>query len=48
MQVITVDKGRELLVVGYHYLVYSQATPVFIQHLLDEDKLQLCDVSREQ
>ena len=31
LQVATVDNC--LSVVGYHYLVYSQAAPVFIQHL---------------
>ena len=36
LQVVTVDKSRVLLVVRYHNLVYSQAAPVFIQHLLNE------------
>ena len=30
---IAVDKGKVLPVVGYHYLVYSQAAPELIQHL---------------
>ena len=30
LQVVTVDKGRVLLVVDYHYPVYSQAAPEFI------------------
>ena len=30
---LTVDKDRVLLIVSYHYLVYSQAAPEFIQRL---------------
>ena len=33
LKVVTADKGRVLLIVGYHYLIYSQAAPEFIQHL---------------
>ena len=39
---VTVDKGRVLLVVGCHYLVYSQATSVFMQLYRPHSYSTLC------